>query len=384
MSAEGGSGDGTAALDKALDVLDAVGNASQGLSQTELATRLGLPRTTLYRLLGTLVTCGLLRRDPARRVYALGARCFEYARSAYAMPDLVAAASGELRGLRDMTGETTYLATIDGLEVVSLERCDGAHSQRSHAAIGQRKPLHCTSQGKAILAALPAAQRDAIIKEIHLGALTPRTITDRRRLQAELRLTAARGWSIDDEEIALGVRCCGAPIIDSAGQVRGALSVAGPAFRLTVERLELIGPEVAEAARRVGAQLATAPATRSSNDSGEAGVVPGDWAFNGAAPQWCAADGVLYWVDTLAPTVHALEPGGTDRVIATLDAPIDAVLAQPHGVAVQVAGAWLHVSADGSTTPRPDLPRRVTSAVTTAPDGTVWACMRDGECWRVG
>ncbi len=382
MSAERGSSDGTAALDKALDVLDAVGHASQGLSQTELATRLGLPRTTLYRLLGTLVTRGLLRRDPVRRVYALGARCFEYAHSAYAMPDLVAAASGELRALRDMTGETTYLATIDGLEVVSLERCDGAHSQRSHAAIGQRKPLHCTSQGKAILAAMPVARRDAIVKEIHLGALTPRTITDRRRLQAELRLTATRGWSIDDEEISLGVRCCGAPIIDGAGQVRGALSVPGPAFRLTVERLELIGPEVAEAARRVGAQLATTPAAPSN--ASEADVVPGDWAFNGAAPIWSVADSVLYWSDTLAPAVHALEPGGTDRVIAMLDAPIDAVLSQPRGVAVQMAGIWLHVSADGSVTPRPDLPQRQMSAVTAASDGAVWACLADGDRWRVG
>ena len=73
--------DGTAALDKALDVLDAVGASPAGLSQQALAQRLGLPRTTLYRLLGTLVARGLLRRDPARHVYALGARCFEYART---------------------------------------------------------------------------------------------------------------------------------------------------------------------------------------------------------------------------------------------------------------------------------------------------------------
>ena len=222
--------EGTASLDKALDVLDAVGNSPAGLSQAELAERLALPRTTLYRLLGTLVARGLLRRDPLRRVYCLGFRCFEYARSAYAMPDLVAAAGAELRALRDMTGETTYLATLDGLEVVSLERVDGAHSLRSQATLGQRKPLHCTSQGKAILAALPPKQRDALIKDITLSPQTPRTLTDRRRLQAELRLTATRGWSIDDEEIALGVRCCGAAIVDAQGQVRGAISVAGPGF----------------------------------------------------------------------------------------------------------------------------------------------------------
>ncbi len=376
------SGDGTAALDKALDVLDAVGDAPAGLSQLDLAARLGLPRTTLYRLLGTLVARGLLRRDPSRRVYGLGARCFEYARTAYAMPDLVAAASVELRALRDMTGETTYLATRDGHEVISLERCDGAHSQRSHSALGERKPLHCTSQGKAILSALPAEQRDAMIKELHLTPVTARSITDRRRLAAELRLTANRGWSIDDEEIVPGVRCCGAPIVDAEGQVRGAISVAGPAFRLTMERLALVGPEVAEAARRIGAQLSAAQPVRAANSEVE--VLPGDWAFDGAHPQWCEADGLLYWADTLAPTVHALGRDGQDRVLATLDGPIDAVLAQDRGIAVQVGGAWQHVSADGRVTPWPEMPPRRVSAMTRAPDGSAWACWADGERWRVG
>jgi IclR family transcriptional regulator, acetate operon repressor len=376
------SGDGTAALDKALDVLDAVGDAPAGLSQPELAARLGLPRTTLYRLLGTLVARGLLRRDPSRRVYGLGARCFEYARTAYAMPDLVAAASVELRALRDMTGETTYLATRDGHEVISLERCDGAHSQRSHTALGERKPLHCTSQGKAILSALPAEQRDAIVKELHPAPVTARSITDRRRLATELRLTATRGWSIDDEEIVPGVRCCGAPIIDSEGQVRGAISVAGPAFRLTMERLALIGPEVAEAARRIGAQLSASQPARAAGCDAE--VLPGDWAFNGADPQWCEADGLLYWADTLAPTVHGCGRDGRDRVLATLDAPIEAVLAQERGVAVQVGGVWQRVAADGGVTPWPEMPQRRVSAVTRAPDGRAWACMADGERWRVG
>lgn len=235
------SHEGTAALDKALDVLEAIGQAPQGLSQAELSARLQLPRTTLYRLLAALVARDLVRRDPQRRVYALGLRCFEYARAAYAMPDLVAAAGLELRALRDLTGETSYLCVLDGMETLLLERCDGAHSQRSASALGQRKPLHCTSQGKALLAALPAPQRDALVRELTLGPHTANTITDRRRLQAELKLTAARGWALDDEEIVAGVRCVGAPIVDGEGRLRGAISVAGPAFRLTRERLELPG-----------------------------------------------------------------------------------------------------------------------------------------------
>ncbi len=325
--------EGTAALDKALDLLEAVGSTPDGLGQAALAQRFGWSRTTVYRLLATLVARGLLRRDPLRRVYCLGMRCFEMARQVYAMPDLAAAAALELRALRDLTGETSYLAVLDGREVLSLERCDGAHSERSSSALGQRKPVHCTSQGKAILSALPDAERELLVRGLALKALTPRTITDRRRLQAELRVTAARGYAIDDEEIVSGVRCVGASIVDGQGQVRGALSVAGPAWRLTPERLELLGPEVAEAARRVGAQLRRVRAPVADT---EARALAGPWAFQGAHPHWCADSGVLYWADVLAPTLRAWtapppEPEapdapGTDRAVADDEAPIIGVL----------------------------------------------------------
>ena len=381
--------EGTASLDKALDVLDAVGSAPAGLSQNELAVRLNLPRTTLYRLLGTLVARGLLRRDPLRRVYGLGMRCFEYARAAYAMPDLVAAAGAELRALRDMTGETCYLAARDGLDVVALERCDGAHGQRSASAVGQRKPLHCTSQGKAILAALPVEERDALVRELPMTAVTPRSITDRRRLQAELRVAAARGWAVDDEEIVPGVRCCGAAIVDAAGQVRGAISVAGPAFRLTSERVELLGPEVAEAARRIGAQLSAAEQPRVE---GEARLVGAAWAFEGRFPCWLPGASALVWADTLGPTVHRASAAG-DVLLTQADAPIQALLpwrdetdaGAADSVLASWGGQWHRVNSKGellaidhSATPRAD-----TTAVCVHPDGSIWSCQPDGGRWRV-
>ncbi len=374
------SADGTAALEKALDVLDAVGASPSGLSQTELGARLDLPRTTLYRLLGALVARGLLRRDPMRRVYCLGMRCFEYARKAYAMPDLVAAAGIELRALRDMTGETTYLATRDGLEVVSLERCDGAHSLRSNSELGQRKPMHCTSQGKAILAALPPTLRDALVRDLTLQPVTPRSITDRRRLQAEIKLTAQRGWSIDDEEMVPGVRCCGAAIIDAQGQVRGALSVAGPAFRLTLERLELIGPEVVEAARRVGAQLS---ATQTTTDEGHpVHVVPGHWAFQGAFPLWSDGGRALWWADVLAPSVHRATREG-DADVVRLEAPVEAVVALSDGVAIGTGGGWMRLNVDGDMQPMAATTPRGITAMTVGPGGRLWASLADGDRWRV-
>jgi len=364
-------GDGTGALEKAIDILEAVGERPDGMSQTDLTARLALPRTTVYRLLATLVARGLLRRDPVRKVYCLGFRCFEMARQAYANPDLAAAAAAELRALRDLTGETSYLAALDGLEVISLERYDGAHSQRSSAVLGQRKPAYCTSQGKAILSALDAATRDALVRDMVLKPLTPLTITDRRRLQAELKITAARGYAIDDEEIVLGVRCVGAPVVDPAGKVRGAISVAGPAWRLTRERVELLGPELADAARRIGAQLPFLPLVASAAIDAALQPVPGPWAFFGAHPAWCTRRQTLFWADALAPSLRAFD-GRADEQLASLEAPVVGMVMQGDEFLVAFADSLVRVDLKGNHAPVTPWPAGVIQAICAGGDGAVW------------
>ncbi|WP_321896598.1 MULTISPECIES: IclR family transcriptional regulator domain-containing protein [Burkholderia] len=334
-------------MDKALGVLELIGGAPDGLSNADLLEVAGLPKTTLYRILATLVERGLVRRDPVKRVYRLGFRYLELVRNAYLQPDLVAAASSELRALRDLTGETAYLAVLDGASVLSLERCDGAHSRRSAAALGQSKPLHCTGQGKAILSRLPIHERDALLRTIDYPALTRYTITDRRRLQIELGITAARGYAIDDEEIVEGVRCVAAPIIDPAGKVRGALSVAGPAFRLSLARLELLGPELADAGRRVGSQLA---GNRTRIDSNDIEPVCETWAFHGAFPCWSAAHDRLYWADTMAPAIRCFD-GRDDRIVARLDSPIVGMLLFGDRLFVDLGSERIWVGLQGDIEP---------------------------------
>ncbi|MDP9651087.1 IclR family transcriptional regulator domain-containing protein [Paraburkholderia caledonica] len=371
-------GEGTASLDKALCVLELIGGTADGMSNAGLLEVAGLPKTTLYRILATLVERGLVRRDPVKRVYRLGFRYLELVRNAYLQPDLVAAASVELRSLRDLTGETAYLAVLDGASVMSLERCDGAHSKRSSAALGQSKPLHCTGQGKAILSHLPADDRDALLRTISYDALTRHTITDRRRLQIELGITAARGYAIDDEEVVEGVRCVAAPIIDPAGKVRGALSVAGPAYRLSLARLELLGPELAEAGRRVGSQLA---GNRTRIDSDGIEPVCQNWAFHGAFPCWSAQHGCLYWADTMAPAIRCFD-GRHDRIIARLENPV---------AAMHLCGERLFVASGSErmwVSPKGEIEHIDGTSAWTDPSITVlcvdhgqraWACLRSGD-----
>ncbi|WP_297833392.1 IclR family transcriptional regulator C-terminal domain-containing protein [Pseudomonas sp.] len=372
--------DGTGALEKAIDVLEAIGSAPQGLSQSDLASKVALPRTTLYRIIASLVERGMIRRDPLRKVYRLGFRYLELVRNAYLMPDLVAAASFELRSLRDLTGETSYLAVLDGNQVMSLERCDGAHTTRSAAALGRSKPVYCTGQGKAMLAAMDEVSREEIIKGLTFTPLTPLTITDRRRLHTELQITRARGYAIDDEEIVLGVRCVAAAIRDNAGKVRGALSVAGPAYRLTLERLELLGPELTDAARRVGAQLSESQVRIADS---EVELVDCPWAFNGAFPRWSEDQQCLYWADTLAPAIRVLDAKG-ERVFARLDSPVCAMELHQDGLLIGHAAGWSLLDREGKEHPLDNWPGKNLVGLGSHPSGSLWACLLTAGGCKLG
>jgi DNA-binding IclR family transcriptional regulator/sugar lactone lactonase YvrE len=365
-----GRPDGAALLAKACDVLEAVAASPGGISQAELAAQLALPRTTTYRILATLAARGLLRQDPSRRGYALGFRFLELARGVWSAPDLPAAAAPELRLLRDLTGETAYVGALEGREVLSLARDEGAHPVRSAARLGQRKPLHCTSQGKAILAFLPDGEREALLRTLPLKPLTSRTITDRRHLAAALRIIRTRGFATDDEEILDGIRCVGAPILDAQDRVLGAVSVAGPAWRMTLERLDLLGPELAAAGRRIGAQLRP-PVVEAA--AGAAEAVPGSpAAFLGLAPRW--SNGGLWWADALAPQLRRLGAGG-DLAVARLDLPLAALApARDGSLLLADAEGLLHLAADGRKLARQAL-ASPPLALRAAPDGEAWASL---------
>jgi DNA-binding IclR family transcriptional regulator/sugar lactone lactonase YvrE len=380
MAAERAPGEGTASLEKAIDVLEAIADSGEGMGHLELAEKVGLPKTTVYRILSTLVARGLVRRDPLRRVYCLGARTIELARRAYSMPELVAAARGELRMLRDVTGETTYLAALDGMETVSLERCEGTHNVRSATRLGVRKPLHCTSQGKAMLSALPDETRNAIVAELELKALTRKTITDRRKLKTELKATAERGYAIDEEEIVMGVRCVGAPIVDRRGMVRGALSIAGPIFRMTRERVEQLGPEVAEAARRVGEQLGSADTPSVEEPSS---AIEGAAAIHGAMPRWSVKDDALVWADTVGREVRRFHQGSEDRFAKTRSA-VTGVALQEEGVLVAFEDGWQVFDVKGRAKPRSGWPGKQLCALGVHPGGELWVAMRHDEGCHVG
>jgi DNA-binding IclR family transcriptional regulator/sugar lactone lactonase YvrE len=380
----GGGVQGTGLITKACDILDLVGNATSRIGIQELVKETGLAKSTIHRIVSALTARGLLRSEGRGQTLSLGFHFLDLAQNVWAFPDLVTTAAGELRHLRDMTGETAYLAAISDNGVVVLAKYVGAHANSSMTALGVSNPLYCTSQGKAILAFLPEKQADRLISTVRFEALTPFTITSSNLLKHRLEIIRQRGFSVDDQEIVLGSRCVGAPVFDAEGHCIAAISVAGPAYRVTLERIEQLGPELIEAARRISDNLRPRPSIVEQRGA-KGWAAHGETSFHGIAPLWSERENCLYWADRLAPAVYVMPMGEQPLLLAKLPYPIDAMtLAPDGGVDVFCREGWYRIKAgsEGPCLMRTPCPR--ISAIRTGPDGVVWAAVTENGRTEIG
>src|SRR5262245_26266851 len=235
------------ALDRGLALLGIIAQAD-GLSLTSIAQRAGIAASTAHRILATLKAAGFVQCDDARGGYLIGVKAFKIGSAFLRNRKLVDVGRSVMRDLTAASGETTNLGIENDGYVVFVAQLESHHAIRAFHRPGGRGPLHASSLGKAILAWLPEATVVQILDGVDLARFTDRTIVDATALRADLALIRRRGWAIDDEERADGLRCAGAPVFNEHAEVIGALSVSGPTIRMSDARLAELGPLVKRAA----------------------------------------------------------------------------------------------------------------------------------------
>lgn len=241
---------------KALNILDYLGEMQRPCSAVEISRDLGISRSTVYRLLSTLAAGGYVAQDPAEpEKYRLGYKILELANGFLEGVELRRVAYPFLQRLRDLANETVHLVVMDGGQCTYVEKVECSQAVRMHSTIGSRVYAHCTAVGKSMLAHLPREEVEEVLARHGLPARTSNTITDKERLFQELERVRQQGYAVDDVENEEGIRCVGAPIFDHQGKVVAALSISGPAFRLTEERIQELAPHVKEAALAISRQL---------------------------------------------------------------------------------------------------------------------------------
>jgi IclR family acetate operon transcriptional repressor len=246
---------GTKSLDRALTVLlEIAARGEDGMTLSECAAVLGYSKATTHRILQTLTRREFLRLDEERGTFVLGVTNLRLGNQFLESIDLRREARPTLRALADSSGETVHLGRISGTEVVYIEKVESSHAVRMYSRVGDTMPAYSTGVGKAILAFLESAELERHLPPA-LERRATNTITDREALREELKRTRDRGYSLDDIENEEGIRCTGAPVFDHTGRVQAAISVAGPATRMTLKRLHELGPQVRAQADQVSARL---------------------------------------------------------------------------------------------------------------------------------
>jgi IclR family transcriptional regulator, acetate operon repressor len=246
-------------LGRALEMLDLLANAGGELGVTELARRLEVHKSTASRLLATLQEHGLVEQNPASDKYRLGYGLVRLAGAVVAELDLARAARAVMQELADRTRETVNLALLQGDQVVNIDQISAPHLVVNVNWVGKQNPMHCTSTGKVLLAFLPADDRRRLLSK-PLHRLTPRTITERSTLDKQLQRVREDGYAFTLEELEVGLNAVAAPVRDSRGAVIAAVSVSGPSYRVSPQRLGDLGMMAREAAEAISRRMGFIPA----------------------------------------------------------------------------------------------------------------------------
>ncbi|WP_176086699.1 IclR family transcriptional regulator C-terminal domain-containing protein [Martelella sp. HB161492] len=246
---------GVQSIVRALSILDRLAESDEGLTLTELARAVGLPPSSAHRILTTLQRQRFVRFENATMCWLIGVQAFVVGSSFVRSRDVVALAIPHLRRLMKETGETVNFFMLEGEEVMCIAQVQSQQMIRAISRPGGGVEMHRSAAGKAILAQGDDRDVDAVIERTGLPRYTKNTITTPEGLRAELAKIKQLGYSVDNEEFSLGLRCIAAPVFDENGVAYAAVSIAGPASRITEQRVAALGATIMTCAGHVTEEI---------------------------------------------------------------------------------------------------------------------------------
>lgn len=244
-------------IDRLVQVLDCFTHERMAWSLADLAATLDLPKSTLHRFLVGLEAHRILRRDTADKKWRLGYRLFIWGSLSAESTGLRQIARPIMHELADDTGETSLLTAYHNHEVICTDKVETSHHVRLSLDIGARRACHAGASSKVLMAYLPPEEIDAIIQDTGLPKLCSNTITNSKKLKAELAQIRECGYAISMEETDPGAWGVAAPIRDWKGEVVGAIGIAAPTLRYEEDKLQQHITFCCQAALKISSLLAT-------------------------------------------------------------------------------------------------------------------------------
>ena len=230
---------GVQSVERIFQLIEQLASHPAGASLQRLAQETGLAKSTVHRLLASLVSLGYAAQEPETGRYRLTLKMFELSSGIVDSMDIMGVAKAHLERLSQRTGEAVHLVIRDAQDIVYIYKTESG-PMRMSSRVGLRSPLYCTGVGKAILATLTEEEVEDVWRHSNPQKLTGRTVTDLPALCAQLNEVRACGYAIDDEENELGIRCVALAIPGPGGKADSAFSISGLAPYMTPERIRRI------------------------------------------------------------------------------------------------------------------------------------------------
>ena len=242
-------------LDKCLDMLEMMARHPAGISLADLSRQMKLPKSSVFRYLVTFENHGYVERSKAGDQYHLGIKFFELGQVVHLNLDIREVALPFMEELLAKFGETVNLAVLDNNEIVYIEILESQQALRMAAKVGSRDKLHSTALGKSLLAFVDQEVAETILPNIDFVRRTEHSIMDAESLLHELEHIKQCGYALDLMENEPGVCCAGAPILNYQGEPVAAISISGPMYRISEERLNQIGVEISKLTRLISKKI---------------------------------------------------------------------------------------------------------------------------------
>ncbi len=246
-------------LHKTLDILDLIAEKGPvGIHDIFVITN--YPHSTIHRIISTLVERRYLRQDSATKKYSISLKFLELGNKVQEQFDVAAISHPHLQRLMIETEESANLVIQDGDEVVYLNHAKSEKSMiKIFTTLGARTPLYSTGVGKMFLSQWNKSDLDLYLQRTDRKPFTPNTLVSRNDILDELDRIKALGYAVDNEEMETGVRCVAAIILDYFGKAIGAVSISGPALRITPDQIENLAEKVKHCALAVSQELGYLP-----------------------------------------------------------------------------------------------------------------------------
>ena len=230
---------GVQSVERIFQLIEHLASHPAGASLQRLAQETGLAKSTVHRLLASLVSLGYAAQEPETGRYRLTLKMFELSSGIVNSMEIMDVAKAHLERLSQRTGEAVHLVIRDARDIVYIYKTESG-PMRMSSRVGLRSPLYCTGVGKAILATLPPEEVEDVWNHSSLKKLTSRTVVDLTEMQDQLAEVRANGYAIDDEENEMGVRCVAVAIPGPDGRAESAFSISGLAPYMTPERIRRV------------------------------------------------------------------------------------------------------------------------------------------------